>query len=77
MAIGEDGGQNHRAALERLVSDQKAWHDDHILPVLAEIVYQDMTFAVFPLMWTGSAYPWYYRFSEVLDAVEQVLEVGL
>jgi hypothetical protein len=77
MAIGEDSGENHRTALERLVPDQNVSHDGHILHILAEIVYQDMIFAVFPLMGSGFAYPWYYRFSEMLDAVEQVLEVGV
>ena len=38
-------------------------------------VHDDMIFAVFPLLSMGFDYPWFYRFSEVLDAVEQVLEV--
>jgi hypothetical protein len=45
------------------------------VPLLQEIVYGDMTFAVFLLMSTGFDCPWYYHFSEVLDAVEQILEV--
>jgi hypothetical protein len=42
--------------------------------VLKEIVYGDMTFVVFPLMASGFDYPWYYHFSEVINAVEQILE---
>jgi hypothetical protein len=34
-----------------------------------------MTFAVFPLMSIGFSYPWYYCFSEVLDAVHQIIKV--
>ena len=50
---------------------------NHAVPVLQELVHDDMIFAVFPLMSTGYAFtlPWYYRFTEVLNAVEQVLEV--
>jgi hypothetical protein len=32
-------------------------------------------FAVFTLLSWGFDHPWFYRFSEVVDAVEQVLEV--
>ena len=51
---------------------------NHAVPVLREMmheVHDDMIFAVFPLLSMGFDYPWFYRFSEVLDAVEQVLEV--
>jgi len=41
---------------------------------LRELVHDDMIFAVFPLLGTGFDSPWFYRFSEVINAVEQVLE---
>ena len=75
MAIGIDRGERHFAALSRLGTGGNALRgDNHIVPVLKEIVHKDMTFVVFPLLATGFDYPWYYRFSEVLDAVEQILE---
>jgi hypothetical protein len=50
MPIGEDRGETHRTVLEHLVPSQVS----HMpLPVLAEVVYQDMTFIVLPLMWTS------------------------
>jgi hypothetical protein len=73
MAIGGDRGDRHGMALSRLATSR----DYHIVPVLHEIVHGDMTFAVFPLMSTGFSHPWYYYFSEVLDAIEQILEVRM
>jgi len=76
MAIGRDRGEKHSMALSRLAAgDVAAMGENHTVPVLQQIVNKDMTFAVFPLMSPGFDYPWYYRFSEVLDAVEQILEV--
>jgi hypothetical protein len=78
MAVGEDRGERHLAALSRLATGKNALRgDNHVVPVLREIVLDDKIFVIFPLMWTGFDYPWYYRFSEVLDAVEQILEVGI
>ncbi|THH19667.1 hypothetical protein EW146_g1547 [Bondarzewia mesenterica] len=75
MAICRDRGERHRVALSRLATGNDALRgDNHVVPVLKEIVHDDMTFAVFPLLSTGFSEPWYYRFSEVLDAVEQILE---
>jgi hypothetical protein len=75
MAIGADRAENHRAALEHLAPSHNASPNSYIVPMLAEIMYNDMTFAVFPLMSKGFDSPFYYQFSEVFDAVEQVLEV--
>ena len=76
MAIGEDRGERHRVALSRLATGDNALRgSNHAVPVLRELVHEDMIFAVFPLLSWGFDYPWFYRFSEVLDAVEQVLEV--
>jgi hypothetical protein len=75
MAIGVDPGKRHLAALSRLGTGFNALRgENHVVPVLKEIVYNDMIFAVFPLMHSGFDDPWFYRFSEVLDAVEQILE---
>jgi hypothetical protein len=76
MAIGEDRGERHRMSLSRLATGNSALlGNNHVVPVLQEIVHDDMIFAVFPLMAWGFDHPWFYCFSEVLDAVEQVLEV--
>jgi hypothetical protein len=76
MAIGEDRGENHRISLSRLATGDNALRgNNHVVPVLQELVHEDMIFAVFPLMCWGFDFPWFYRFSEVIDAVEQVLEV--
>jgi hypothetical protein len=62
-------------ALSRLGIGSNALRgDNHVVPVLKEIVHEDMTFMVFPLLSTGFENPWYYSFSEVLNAVEQILE---
>jgi hypothetical protein len=55
--------------------DNALRESNHAVPVLRELVHDDMIFAVFPLLSMGFNYPWFYRFFEVLDAVEQVLEV--
>jgi hypothetical protein len=76
MSIGEDRGERHRTALSRLATGDNALRgSNHAVPVLQELVHEDMIFAVFPLLSFGFDYPWFYRFSEVLNAVEQVLEV--
>ena len=76
MAIGQDRGERHWAALSRLATGNNAsMGDNHTAPVLQQIVHNDMTFVVFPLMSRGFDIPWYHHFSEVLDAVEQILEV--
>ena len=76
MAIGEDRGERHRTSLSRLATgDIALLGNNHVVPVLQELVHDDMIFAVFPLLSWGFDYPWFYRFTKVLDAVEQVLEV--
>jgi hypothetical protein len=76
MAIGEDRGERHRMALARLATGDNALRGtNHAVPVLQELVHDDMIFVVFPLLSSGFDHPWFYRFSEVLKAVEQVLEV--
>jgi hypothetical protein len=63
-------------ALSRVATGHNALRgNNHAVPVLCELVHDDMIFAVFPLLSRGFDYPWFYRFSEVLDAVKQVLEV--
>ncbi|THH11172.1 hypothetical protein EW146_g8140 [Bondarzewia mesenterica] len=54
MAIGQDRGERHRMALSRLATGNNALRgENHVVPVLKEVVYDDMVFAIFPLMWTG------------------------
>ena len=76
MAIGEDRGERHRNALSRVAKGDNALRGtNHAVPVLQELVHEDMIFAVFPLLSWGFDYPWFYHFCEVINAVEQVLEV--
>ena len=76
MAIGEDRGERHRMALARVATGDNALRgSNHTVPVLQELVHEDMIFTVFPLLAWGFDYPWFYHFSEVIDAVEQILEV--
>jgi hypothetical protein len=76
MAIGEDRGERHRMSLSRVATGDNALRGtNHAVPVLRELVHDDMIFAVFPLLSMCFTFPWYYRFSEVLNAIEQVLEV--
>jgi hypothetical protein len=78
MAIGIDRGEKHRAALSRLVAnDNVSSGNNHTVPMLKEIVHDDMIFGVFPLMSADFQDLWYYIFSEVIDVTKQVLEVGL
>ena len=54
MAIGEDRGERHRIALSRLGTGDNALRGtNHTVPVLRELVHEDMIFAVFPLMSWG------------------------
>ena len=76
MAIGEDRGERHRMSLSRVATGDNALQGrNHAVPLLQELVHDDMVFAVFPLLSMGFTYPWYYNLAEVLNAVEQVLEV--
>ena len=78
MAIGEDRGERHRMSLSRVATGDNALRGtNHAVPVLRELEHDDMIFAVFPLLSMGFNWPWFYRFSEVLNAVEQVLEVTI
>jgi hypothetical protein len=43
--------------------------------MLRTLVFNDMTFGVFPFMEMGFTYSWYYNIGEVFDAVWQVLQV--
>lgn len=78
VAIGQDRDTRHRKALDRLAKGNDASHgDNHVVPILREIVNNDKIFAVFPLMKEGFSHPWYYVCSEVFDAVEQILEASV
>jgi hypothetical protein len=43
--------------------------------MLRTLILEDMTFGVFPFMYTGFTSPWYHNVEEVFDAVLQVLQV--
>lgn len=75
MAIGDDRGEEHRTALERLATGNSAQiGNNHVVPVLDKIEHEDLIFYVFPLMDIGFIRPWFYSFDEVIHACEQVLE---
>jgi hypothetical protein len=76
VAMSEDG-QSELRALRRLAkSPVGLLPSNHVLPYQAELIKDGMTFMVFPLVGqTGFADPWFYSFSEVIDAMTQVLEV--
>jgi hypothetical protein len=47
MSVSRDGGEKHRLALSRLVTNDHALSGDNsVVPLLQEIVYGDMTFSV-------------------------------
>ena len=76
MSIGDTKEGDHIKALDRLAFGHKAaLGTNHVLPVIDKISISDMTFYVFPLMSLGFSTPWYFSFSEVLDACEQIMEV--
>ena len=69
-------GLNHLTALRRLGTGLVAFRgENHIVPILREIILDDMIFAVFPLMHEAFDSPWYYNYGELVDAVCQVTEV--
>jgi hypothetical protein len=77
IAKGGDG-RDHLEILCKLSSPSLATDPaNHMLPLLAELAKDDMTFAVFPLIDNCSfRRPWFHTVAEVFDALEQVLEVG-
>jgi len=48
--------------------------ENHCLPMLQQLILEDMTFGVFPAMCEGFNFPWYHAISEVFDAIIQLLE---
>jgi hypothetical protein len=78
LVVKGDDGMNHLVALRRLGTGDVAFRgENHIVPMLREIVLDDMIFVVFPLLQDGFDTPWYYNYGEVVDAVYQVIEVYL
>ena len=72
MAIGKDRGGRLRRSLSRLAtaSDNTLLGSNHSnVPLLRELVHDDMTFAVYFILPSGFAWPWFYRFSEVLNSL--------
>lgn len=51
--------------------------DNHVIPLLDELRYGDMTIAVLPLLEESLVEPWFFDVQEVLDAVAQTLKVCL
>ena len=71
-----DQGKTHLQVLRRIASGGVALlGDNHALPVLREIVHDDMVFVLFPLMSDGfsACYEWV---EDVFKAMTDVLEVA-
>lgn len=50
---------------------------NHAIPILEEVHYSDMTFAVLPLLGTdGFSVPWFRNIGEALEAMVQTFEVS-
>jgi hypothetical protein len=69
LIVKGDKGTQHLEALRRLATGYVAQRgDNHVTPVLQWHSYEDMTFAVFPLMSGGFDRPWFYDFKEILNS---------
>ena len=70
-----DQGETHLQVLRRIASGGVGLlGDNHALPVLREIVHDDMVFVLFPLM-SGSFFIRYERVEDAFKAMTDVLEV--
>jgi hypothetical protein len=71
-------GLDHLEILRKLSSSSlTADPANHALPLLGELVKDDMIFAIFPLVGDNSfSHPWFQTVAEVFEALEQVLEVS-
>jgi len=49
--------------------------DNHVLPLLDELVCLDMAFAIVPLLEDSLLDPWFFNLGEALDAVAQTFKV--
>ena len=71
-----DQGETHLQVLRRIASGGAALRgDNHTLPVLCEIVHDDMVFVLFPLV-SGSFFVRYERVEDAFKAMTDVLEVA-
>ena len=71
-----DQGETHLQVLRRIASGGVALlGDNHALPVLREIVHEDMVFVLFPLVSSGFSHH-YERVEDVFKAMADVLEVA-
>lgn len=80
IVVFGDEGRNHLDVLRDVATPPEVALKSHGTPMLQELQKDDMTFAVFPLVFSdGYEYsqqaPWDKRVSEVLDAMEQLLSV--
>jgi len=54
IQVGEDRGEKHRVSSARVATGDNALRGtNHTVPVLCELVHDDMIFAVFPLLSMG------------------------
>ncbi|SJL07151.1 uncharacterized protein ARMOST_10494 [Armillaria ostoyae] len=69
---GDITGNEHYEALRRLSEGQTAFRgDNHSLPLLNELEFNGLKFAVFPLL-SPVCIPWFYNVDEILDYLLQI-----
>lgn len=74
-----DEGHSELAILRYFNKQDLRCHpENHVIPLLDIIEHLDMVFVVTPLLSSGSYNdPWFYDYSEALDAMQQSFEVSL
>ena len=71
-----DQGHEDLDILQKVATGPLAFlGENHCLPMLQQLVLEDMTFGVFPAVSDGLNSPWFLTISEVFDVVIQLLEV--
>jgi len=50
--------------------------NNHVIPLLDEVSFLGMTFAITPLLEDDLISPWYFNLGEALDAISQTFKVS-
>lgn len=70
-------GELELEILRRFSRPDVATHpDNHVIPLLDELIYLDMVSAIFPLLRESVISPWYFDVGEALDAVYQTFKAS-
>jgi len=79
IVAGGQGHDHHRILKKIATAPEVLRHDSHVLPMLQELVYQDLVFAIFPKVSVGmdeSICCWPKNsVGDILDMIMQALEV--